>query len=525
VIEKDVDGPHSLPLALDRDNPNLGRYSACRRVARTIYIGSAPTLRAANRGIEERHVKLGCVQPGESVATFGDALRRLTDQATYLYVDAKRYWYSTQPTVTRLAEDRASQLGDRDVDEEIVTRLRREANSRADFSKVHACVPDSDIPDDPEVRLVILGPQFPHAGKDPDSLACKQAAAMLESRGTSPRNYKNTVVFLAADANRLAELQQAVRQFLAWRSVDAEKETLNLDQFQSRQAHSRLQNADETVKSRIPEAYQWLIIPEQPDPKGPIELNQTKLSGTGALPARAAEKLKAAGLFFTAMAGTLLRTELDKIPLWRGNHVTVKQLAEDFARYPYLPRLRDADVLVAGIRDGVGRTTWRSETFAYADRWDDAAQRYIGLQFGAAIRVLCDEHAVVVRSDAAVTQAESDQKKGLAAALSRPSEFSVTDSTPPASPGISDGANPSPSLPRLGRFHGSVSLDPIRITRDAANIAEKVIQHLSAIPGAKIDITLEIRAQLPDSTSEKLTRDITENCRTLKFTNYGFEEQ
>ena len=41
VIEKDVDGANSLPLNLDRQNPNLGRYSACRRVARTIYMGSA----------------------------------------------------------------------------------------------------------------------------------------------------------------------------------------------------------------------------------------------------------------------------------------------------------------------------------------------------------------------------------------------------------------------------------------------------------------------------------------------------
>ena len=61
-------------------------------------MGSAPVQKAANRGIDERQVKLGCVQPGEAVATFGDSLRRLTDKATYRYVDGKRYWYSTQPT-------------------------------------------------------------------------------------------------------------------------------------------------------------------------------------------------------------------------------------------------------------------------------------------------------------------------------------------------------------------------------------------------------------------------------------------
>jgi hypothetical protein len=67
-----------------------GHPENSRRVARTVYIGSAPTLRTANRGIDDRHIKLGCAQPGESVATFGDALRRLSSQATYLYTDGQR---------------------------------------------------------------------------------------------------------------------------------------------------------------------------------------------------------------------------------------------------------------------------------------------------------------------------------------------------------------------------------------------------------------------------------------------------
>jgi predicted AAA+ superfamily ATPase len=70
VIEKDVDGPNSLPLRIDGEKPNLGRYSACRRVARTVYLGSAPTAKAANRGLEDRRIKLGCVQPGEASATW-----------------------------------------------------------------------------------------------------------------------------------------------------------------------------------------------------------------------------------------------------------------------------------------------------------------------------------------------------------------------------------------------------------------------------------------------------------------------
>jgi hypothetical protein len=48
--------------------------------------------------------------PGETVAVFGDALRRLGSLATYLYHDGPRAWYDTQPTVTKLADDRAEQF-------------------------------------------------------------------------------------------------------------------------------------------------------------------------------------------------------------------------------------------------------------------------------------------------------------------------------------------------------------------------------------------------------------------------------
>ena len=160
VLEKDVDGPSSLPLRLDGEVPNLGKFAASRRVARAIYLGSAPTADAAQRGIEDRRVKLGCVMPGESPAVFGDALRRLAGAATYLYQDGPRYWYSTQPTVTKLAEDRAEQMK-RDPDkvvQELGSRLRSDLRNTGEFNRIHA-LPQSgqDVPDDRDARLVVLG--------------------------------------------------------------------------------------------------------------------------------------------------------------------------------------------------------------------------------------------------------------------------------------------------------------------------------------------------------------------------------
>ena len=176
-------------------------------------MGSAPTTAAAHRGIEDRRVKLGCVMPGESPAVFGDALRRLAGAATYLYQDGPRYWYSTQPTVTKLADDRAEQLK-RDPDKivhELERRLRDDLRRMGDFSRIHPMpATGADVPDDLDARLVVFGVDYPYS-KEPGSAAETAAKAIFESRGNTPRLYRNTLVFLAADKTRLQDLDEATR--------------------------------------------------------------------------------------------------------------------------------------------------------------------------------------------------------------------------------------------------------------------------------------------------------------------------
>ncbi len=527
VIEKDVDGPHSLPLEIDGENPNLGRYSACRRVARTVYVGSAPTMRAANRGIDDRLIKLGCVQPGESVSTFGDALRRLTDRATYLFQDGSRYWYSTQPTVNRLAEDRAIQQDPEKVLEEIRKRLRARARHRGDFIKVHACVRSADVPDEHDARLVILDPTYGHIPRNGGSEAKSQALEILSSRGSSPRTYRNTLVFLAGDANRLQDLNTATRLFLAWESIVDQKVELNLDQFQIKQAETKRQSADDTVNAQIPETYQWMLVPVQSDPKGPVELIEFRLQGTDDLAVRASKKLKNDGRLATQMAGSLLKLELDKIPLWRGEHVSVRQLTEDYATYVYLTRIQYDDVLIGAIRSGINMLTWNPDSFAYADRWDDSQKRYIGLHAGSGVGIPITLDGLVLKPEIAYKQMEEDKATMGSSGASVPCGGSSGGVTITGDGTESTGGTViRPPAPEAfpNRFYGSVKLDPIRASRDIGKIAEEVIQHLTKQVSAEVDMTLEIRAKLPKGADEKLRRDVTENCRTLNFDSCEFEE-
>lgn len=526
IIEKDVDGPQSLPLQIDAEQPNLGKLHATRRVARTIYLGSAPTAAAAHRGLEDRRVKLGCVMPGEAPAVFGDALRRLAAAATYLYQDGPRFWYATQPTVTKLAEDRAEQLK-RDPDkvaEELDARLRADLRKTGDFARIHP-LPRSgaDVPDDLDARLVVLPAEHPYT-KEPGNAAEKAAQAILESRGNTPRLYRNTLVFLAADKARLQDLDEAVRRYLAWRSILDEKETLNLDPHQVRQAETQQQAADSAVTARLPETYQWLLVPEQANPQAAITWQAVRLSGSESLAARASRKLRSDEALVLSLGSTILRKHLDGVPLWRGEQVAVRQLVEDFARYLYLPRIAGPEVLVQAIRDGVALLTWQSDTFAYAESHDEGAGRYPGLRGGQVVSLSADGTGVLVKPDVARRQLEAE---AAAATASHPAADVGT-----AAPGAGGAAagpagaaadGPAAAKPRPRRFHGTVRLDPARVGRDASRIADEVIAHLAGQVGAEVTVTLEVEAKLPDGASDQIVRTVTENSRTLKFTSHGFE--
>ena len=526
VLEKDVDGPGSLPLRLDGEVPNLGKFAASRRVARAIYLGSAPTADAAQRGIEDRRVKLGCVMPGESPAVFGDALRRLAGAATYLYQDGPRYWYSTQPTVTKLAEDRAEQLK-RDPDkvvQELGVRLRADLRGTGEFKRIHA-LPRSgqDVPDDRDARLVVLGIDTP-CSRERGNPAETAAKAILESRGSVPRIYRNALVFLAVDKTRLQDLDEAVRRYLAWESILGEREPLDLSPHQVKQAEIQKEAASSAVTARLPEAYQWLLVPSQTTPDAPIKWLAMRLSGQDSLAARASKKLKGDELLVTDFAATRLRMELDRVPLWRGDHVSIKQIVEDFARYLYLPRVCDPTVLLRAISDGAALLTWEHDAFVIADSFDDEAKRYRGLR-GAQVVSMPDADApgLLVKPDVARRQLDAESGEPVGAGTAG----TVGGDGPDPGEGSEPGAPPpdEPTATQPVRFHGTVLLDSARAGRDAGRIAEEVISHLSGLVGAKVTVTLEIEAEVPSGAPDHVVRTVTENSRTLKFTNHGFEKE
>lgn len=509
ILDRDVDGPGSLAQQLDAEHPNLGRFGAARRAARAIFLGSAPTLGTANRGLDEIRVRLACSFPTDPTDVFSDALRRLASSSTFLYSEGHRFWYDTQPSVSRTAAERKQRYLEHqheDVQDELKRRLRGDSLIRAQrggFIAVHPA-PDTsaEIEDsDDGVRLIILGPEVSHSSKLGKSTAVQRAMDILEHRGKAPRLYRNLMLFLAADGSRLDELLDSIADFLAWNSIQQEMEELGLLQ-QRRQIETRRQDSDQTVRLRLLETYNWILVPSQPERSGAVTLDALRATGEDGLAARTYRKLCENQLINDVYNPILLRRELDAIPLWGGDHITAGELWDHLARYIYLPRLRDREVLYGAIAEAPRQLIperWREESFGVATVFDESTGRYRGVVGPGG-----DLHGPV-------------QSGTL---LLHPSAITeVPPGTPPPPP---PPPTPPPAVPR--RFHASVPLDPLRVARDAGLVAEEIVRLLTGVPTASVQVRMEILGHAPDGFPPEVERAVTENASVLHAEVFGFED-
>ncbi|WP_165067758.1 Swt1 family HEPN domain-containing protein [Desulfovibrio sp. ZJ200] len=533
LVDREVDGKQSVPWQQDKNVLRYGKVLASRRVARTIMLGSAPTVRQQKvRGIETSRIRLGVVQPGEQIAVFNDALASLQNSLAYLYSSpsADRFWYDTRPTLRKTVEDRATQIAASDVEQEIERRLKK-LRREPPFEGVHICPASSlDVPDEQAARLVILRPAETVTASG-QGAAMNAVEEILERRGSSPRSYRNMLVFLAPDQTALSALEQETRRYLAWQSVRDDSQDLNLDAAQNRETENSLRRSNETVDLRLSETWCWLLTPsiDRSDMKT-VEWEKTRLSGgDGGIIGRAGKMLLQNETVIAKWAPALLLMELDSL-LWHGvNQLQIKQLWDYLTTYCYLPRLASYNVLEATILNGLSS----EEYFAYAAAVGE--NRYIDLKYNQPAQI--ERSGFLVRASEARRQLEREQagrpdesangKTGTGADKPETSASGLQEGNAPfAAPGGTSTVTtpPSPPAPKSMRFFLSAPLDTTRVNRDVQRIVEEVISQLTMENGVTLNLKLEVEAFAPNGVQQQTVRAVSENCRTLKIDNFGFEE-
>jgi Protein of unknown function (DUF499) len=529
VVDKEVDGDSSLPARMEA-NPSrrISQARAATQAARAVFLCSAPLVGQPNAGLTGQGLRLACAEPGDQLAIFGEALRELTERATYLYEEAGRYWFSTQPTLNRLADGRAKALADHEVDAAIAQVLREEAIQKGGFHRVHA-VPDDPITIDEAtaLSLVILGPSSPHVGRGTSKSPATDAVTETLMRcRASQRRLRNTLIFVAADEASLGTAREVMRKALAWGSIaDDGPLQQQLTQAQAADARDKAKTNKDAALKAVRTAWSHILYPVKSETAGkPFDLEHDPITARdrAAVAVVVYDKAKADGIALEKLGTERLWLALK--PIWPDDrpHLAVPEVAEWFTSYVYLPKVRDGVVLQAAIRDTVAKL---DPTFGYADSFDEAAGRYRNLIWAKDPPDIMSPTAVLVRAAEALDQLKQDAA-GTAAPASPGGTTSLGGgpATPNSGGAESTGAKPETRNPR--RFYGSVEIDMVRPVKSFDSIFNAVVMELQRTQGAKVKLTLDIHADAPNGFAEGDVSVVRDNARQLKFKaeSTGFEE-
>lgn len=529
VIEREIDGPHSVPAEIDGHDTRFGSVQAARRTARTIFLGSAPA--AANqavRGIQIERILLGAVQPGQTVGVFEDVLKRLRDRLHYLYSEHDRYWFDTRPNLRREMESRKQNIEKGVLDDLIKQRVTRVFGKNHHFGGIHVFTPSADIPDDygSGPRLVVLPSEAAYTRGETNP-AWRQAEEILRKRGDQPRQKQNRLIFLAPDFDVVGRLKEQARIYLAWDSIvtDIENGALNQDISHLNQAKRSRDHAEQSLSQLIRESWKWLIAPVEEFVKGKpqLEWDAIQVSPTEPNLVQAIEnKLREEEWVIYEWSPIHLRNLLQQWYFKDGaTEVSALKVWQDTCHYLYLPRLVNDQV----FRDAIAKGVETGDYFGFAAGKE--GDRYLGFVFGRPAAIVLDEASLLIDRDAALAWRARMEKGGSATEGGKvsPTGGGDDDSRPdPVAPPVSPLPPSSTGMSAKTRFYGTVTLDPIKAKMDFATIMDEIVQQFTTQLGVDVTISVEIQAQSKNGFDEALQRIIKENSNVLKFDSAEFED-
>ena len=521
VVDRDIDGDRAQTTSIDTNDPRLGAVQAARRTARTIFLGSAPSVQGQMvRGVDDKRIMLGTSQPGAQTSVFKDALNRLIDRLHYLNTADGRYWFDVRPNLRREMEERKRRFKKKnDLYPEIQARLNKILNKGC-FGGVHIFTPSGDIPDDFNLRLIVLSPDHPHEKRGRSAI--DEAQQILNNRGQQPRQHQNRVIFLAPDSDSLPRLSDQVRTFLAWKSIldDVENMKINLDVMQIRQVKKQLDTSGGGLNRMTSECYRWLLCPVQSvgndNRPGKYEWECFPLNGDDkSMTAKIEAKLLAEEILIKEWSPIHLEGLL-KQWFWKDDkaEINTQTLWQNMSDYLYMPRLLDAPVLQRAISSGVQS----GDYFGYADGKDEG--EYKGLKIGQSVQVVFDSKSLIVELKAAKT-AVAEKENIERPTTGTPGDIGKPGPVKPGETPIDSGE--APAEKKNTRFYGTVLLDPHTGRMDFDQIYDEVISQLISKPGSVVTLRLDIDASHREGFPENVQRAVRENAKALEFDDAEFE--
>lgn len=486
---------------------------AARRLARTIFLGSAPS--GSVVGVNKERIHLGVVRPTQGISTYNEAMNQMSEDLYYLYSNDNRYYFHAEENLNKVVVDRSAELSPAEVNECIAKGLREAVGGGLKQSDVIVCPEDyTRIDDTDSTQLVVLPPDrfLPSRASDHDT-ATSDASDMLLSRGDGrPRIHRNALLFLTAKNDEIRTLRSDVRTYLAWDSiVNGARKIANLVGERDRQAKTSLRKADEKMNASIVGAYRWALAPVQDDPQqAEYRISRIQTEGSGEIIGDVFQKLVSEEILVEIISVSSLSNVLNRY-IWNNDtytdHIEIDTLWGLLTNNVYMPRLRQRGVLEECVSRGVQEGTFGYATAQDGDGYSNLCYKEPIQGFGGfgkleGLLVNPDMAQLVKEMEPDLT-ADNAGGKAVFSGIQEDYVVSGSDDQP--------NANTHRGPQRIvvtKRMQGEISLD------DARTLSDEIIRNLRE-DGGEISIEITVSAHKPDGFSESTTRAVRENSVQL----------
>lgn len=255
IIAADVAGDDAKAAKMDRDmGTEYQRYGICQSIATSIFFYSFSG--GESKFTPLSRVRIAVLREGIPPTIVGDAISKLEDGLWYMHSENRQYAFRTQPNLNRVIVDREETISSDRVEEKLRELLEKHTGNA--FSVYIWPEGPEDIPDNKDLKLVVLSPHIPYSAE-----GVPLASELFERAGSGFRVYKNALFVLAVNDSQYTKLRRTTLRYLALSDIDKDKSMLERLTKQSiNELKRKLKEAEEDIPHEISLAYRHLAVAE-----------------------------------------------------------------------------------------------------------------------------------------------------------------------------------------------------------------------------------------------------------------------
>jgi hypothetical protein len=335
VIASDITDPESGSKKADR---SLGSaYQGLKlgkRTGTTIFLYSFSG--GTEKGTTIAEIKRSATSTVNPSSVVSEAVEQLKNKLFYLQNRGDKYYFSNQPNLNRIV---LTYMENVDEEKELTPIEKDLIKASISGSKLKVYIWEespANIPDTEELKLVIL--------KNKDE---KIIEKIIETKGQTPRVYRNTLVFLHPSEAEKSRFKTSLKKMIAFENIKKD-ESITLSDYQKKELHESFKRIEKDVKESIRRVYRIITLPDKEGIKD-IDLGIPTYGEEKSLDQDVYERLRLEGRILEKIAPLVIKEKY----LSGKEYVSTEQIYKASLTTPGEPVPTAETVISSGIDEGV----------------------------------------------------------------------------------------------------------------------------------------------------------------------------